>query len=55
MEILLIRTAELDQSKAGISRLRAWVSGQKKDYLSEEDIVISASVDEILSPETLTR
>ena len=49
------RTAELDQSKAGISRLRDWVSGQKKDYLIEEDIVISSSVDEILSPDTLIR
>ena len=45
----------MDQSKAGISRLRAWVLGQKKDYLSKEDIVISASVDEILSPDTLIR
>ena len=45
----------MDQSKAGISRLRAWVSGQGEDYLSEEDIVIAASVDEVLSPDTLTR
>ena len=51
----LCRTAEFDQSKAGISRLRAWVSGQGEDYLSEEDIVIAASVDEVLSPDTLTR
>ena len=45
----------MDQSKAGISRLRAWVSDQGDDYLSEEDIVIAASVDEVLSPDTLTR
>ena len=45
----------MDQSKIGINRLRAWVSDQGDDYLSEEDIVIAASVDEILSPETLTR
>ena len=53
--LILCRTAELDQSKAGISRLRAWVSGQGEDYLSEDDIVIAASVDEVLSPDTLTR
>ena len=45
----------MDQSKAGISRLRTWVSDQGEDYLSEEDIVIAASVDEVLSPNTLTR
>ena len=45
----------MDQSKAGISRLRAWASDQGDGYLSEEDIVIAASVDEVLSPDTLTR
>ena len=45
----------MDQSKVGINRLRSWVSDQGDDYLSEEDIVIAASVDEIPSPETLTR
>ena len=38
-----------------MSRLRDWVRAGEDDYLREEDIIISASVDEILAPETLLR
>merc|ERR1719242_937958 len=47
--------AEHDQSRTGMSRLRDWVKAGEEDHLREEDIIISASVDEILAPETLLR
>ena len=72
MTLLLqsFRSAENDQSRAGIQRVRDWASSLKTDklqsdedvslhdhdnHLGDEDIIISASVDEVMAPETLIR
>ena len=52
----IFRFAENDQSRAGIQRVMDWASSLETDKsLSDDDIIISASVDEVMAPETLVR
>ena len=45
------RVAEYDQTLAGVDRIKQWST--YTGHLDDDDIVISASVDEIISRETL--
>ena len=44
--IIMIRSAEYDQTQAGVTRVKQW--GEMGARLTEDDVMISASVDEIL-------
>ena len=46
MMIIMIRSAEYDQTQAGVTRVKQW--GEMGAKLTEDDVMISASVDEIL-------
>ena len=53
---ICFRFAENDQSRTGIQRVMDWASSLETDKsLSDDDIIISASVDEVMAPETLVR
>ena len=44
--IMMTRSAEYDQTQAGVTRVKQW--GEMGAKLTEDDVMISASVDEIL-------
>ena len=44
--IIMNRSAEYDQTQAGVTRVKQW--GEMGARLTEDDVMISASVDEIL-------
>ena len=44
--IIMNRSAEYDQTQAGVTRVKQW--GEMGAKLTEDDVMISASVDEIL-------
>ena len=46
MIMIMIRSAEYDQTQAGVTRVKQW--GEMGARLTEDDVMISASVDEIL-------
>ena len=46
MMVMMIRSAEYDQTQAGVTRVKQW--GLMGARLTEDDVMISASVDEVL-------
>ena len=48
---LYYREAENDQGRTGVERIKSWATSTK--LLSDDDILISGSVDEILSRDIL--
>ena len=46
MMVCVARSAEYDQTQAGVTRVRMWAGMGNK--MGEDDVMISASVDEVL-------